>query len=141
MAAARPSPPQPAGEAAGPDDELFRAVADSHRRALLQLLVAGPATVTDLARRLGEARASAAYHAGVLVAAGLAEWRGHWIAATPGRLRVLSHYFDDALLGAARGEARIAVQRSGHGATKSGKKSPRKISEAEEKPVTDPENL
>lgn len=123
------------------DDELFRAVADPHRRALLQLLVAGPATVTDLARRLAEPRALTAYHAGVLVAAGIAEWRGHWIAAIPERLRVLSHYFDDALLGAARGEARIAVQRSGDGATKARKRRLRTISEANEAPDTDPENL
>lgn len=140
MVRKRSSSPVQTGEE-GAVDDLFRAVADPHRRALLQLLVAGPATVTELARRLGEPRASAAYHAGVLVAAGLAEWRGHWIAATPERLRLLSHYFDDALLGAARGEARIAVQRSGYGATKSSKKSPRKISEAGGKPVSDPENL
>lgn len=106
------------------DADLFRAVCDPHRRRLLEALVGGPATVTELSRRLGSSRQMTAYHAGVLVEAGLMEMRGHWAAARPAVLQVLSAYFDQALVGAARAEARVAVQRSGLGATKFSKKSP-----------------
>jgi DNA-binding transcriptional ArsR family regulator len=109
----------------GADPDLFRAVADPHRRVLMEALVAGPATVSELARRIGRPRQTTAYHAGVLVEVGAAELRGHWLAARPEALRILSRYFDLALLGAARGEAQIAVQKSGRGATKSSKKQPR----------------
>lgn len=106
------------------DADLFRAVSDPHRRRLIEAVVGGPATLTELSRRLGSSRQMVAYHAGVLVDAGLLEMRGHWAAARPGALRDLSVYFDRALVGAARAGAQIAVQKSGRGATKSSKKSP-----------------
>lgn len=111
--------------AAPVDANLFRAVCDPHRRRLLEALVGGPATLTQLSRRLGASRQMTAYHAGVLVEAGLAEMRGHWAAARPAALQNLSGYFDQALVGAARAAAQIAVQKSGLGATEFSKKYPR----------------
>jgi hypothetical protein len=120
-----PGADAPPWQPEGTDPELFRAIADPHRRALLEALVAGPATISELARRIGRPRPTTAYHAGVLVEVGAAELRGHWLAARPEALRILSRYFDLALLGAARGAAQIAMQKSGRGATKSSKKPPR----------------
>ena len=120
-----PEADDPSWQPEGADAELFRAVADPHRRALMEALVAGPATISALARQIGRPRPLTAYHAGVLVEVGAAELRGHWLAPRPVALRILSRYFDLALLGVARGEAQIAVQKSGRGATKSSKKQPR----------------
>jgi hypothetical protein len=109
----------------GVDAGLFRAICDPHRRRVLEAAVGGPATLTELARRLGSSRQLVAYHAGVLVEVGLLEMRGHWAAARPAALQNLSGYFDQALVGAARAEAQIAAQKSVRGATNSSKNSPR----------------
>ena len=106
------------------DPDLFRAVCDPQRRRLLEAVVAGPATLTELSRRLGCSRPMVAYHAGVLAEAGLLEMRGHWAAARPAGLQSLSGYFDQALVGVAYAAAQSAVQKSGRGATKSSKDSP-----------------
>ena len=106
------------------DPDLFRAVCDPHRRRVLEAVVGGPATLTELSRRLGSSRQMVAYHAGVLVEVGLLEMRGHWAAANPAGLQRLSGYFDQALVGVARATVQIAVQKSGRGATKSSKDSP-----------------
>jgi hypothetical protein len=122
-------PPAPLviGEAwrpGGVDAALFRAVCDPHRRRVLEAVVGGPATLTELSRRLGSSRQMVAYHAGVLVKVGLLEMRGHWATARPAALRSLSGYFDQALVGAARAAAQISAQKSGRGATKSSKYFP-----------------
>jgi hypothetical protein len=109
---------------AGVDADLFRAVCDPHRRRLLEAVVGGPATLTELSRRLGASRQMTAYHAGVLVEAGLLEMRGRWAAAKPAGLQNLSGYFDQALVGVARAAAQISVQKSGRGATEFSKDSP-----------------
>jgi hypothetical protein len=114
-------PPEADLDAAWPlgavDPDQFRAIADPRRRRLLEAMVGGPATLTELSRRLGASRQMTAYHAGVLVAAGLAEMRGHWAAARPAALRGLSAYFDRALVGSARAQAQIVARKSGLGAT------------------------
>jgi DNA-binding transcriptional ArsR family regulator len=52
-------------------DRLFHALADPARRAMLETLSRGPASVSDLARPLPMSLASAIQHLGVLEAAGL----------------------------------------------------------------------
>lgn len=53
------------------DDVLWTALADRHRRAVLDLLRAGPRSAGDLGRHLGIAQPSASKHLGVLRSAGL----------------------------------------------------------------------
>ena len=52
-------------------DQMFTALADSNRRAVIDHLSAGPASMSDLAQRLGIARPSALKHLAVLESGGL----------------------------------------------------------------------
>lgn len=52
-------------------NQLFAALADGNRRAMVDQLARGPASVTDLARPLGIALPSAVKHLAVLEAGGL----------------------------------------------------------------------
>jgi DNA-binding transcriptional ArsR family regulator len=52
-------------------DRLFTALADGSRRAMIDRLAAGPASVSDLARPLGMALPSAVKHLAVLEAGGV----------------------------------------------------------------------
>lgn len=52
-------------------DRLFAALADGGRRAMIDRLSAGPASVSDLARPLGMALPSAVKHLAVLEAGGI----------------------------------------------------------------------
>lgn len=54
-------------------DRLFAALADGNRRAMVDQLSRGPASVTDLARPLGIALPSAVKHLAVLEAGGLVQ--------------------------------------------------------------------
>ena len=78
--------PPEAGALAGPDTEavaeqVFVALADPTRRAILAALAAGgPATATDLARRLPITRQAIAKHLALLAGAGL-------VTAEPGERR------------------------------------------------------
>lgn len=107
----------------GLDPELFRAVADPHRRAVLEAVVGGPLTLTELSRRLVRPRQLVVYHVGVLVEAGVLEARGHWVVARTDALRGLSVYFDRALLGVASAQAQMAVRKRGAVATDSSKRN------------------
>ena len=72
-------PSQPDGEAVA--EEVFTALADPTRRAILAALAAGgPATATDLATRLPITRQAIAKHLALLAGAGL-------VAAEPGERR------------------------------------------------------
>ena len=68
-------------------DRTYAALADPTRRALLVVLRAGEARITDLARPFPMSFAGISRHVGVLEAAGLVhrEIRGrdHWIAVQP----------------------------------------------------------
>lgn len=60
-------------------DEVFKALADSTRRRLLDRLFEGPGqTLSDLCQGLAMSRQSVSRHLGILEAAGLVvtEWRG-----------------------------------------------------------------
>jgi DNA-binding transcriptional ArsR family regulator len=52
-------------------DRVFTALADGNRRAMVDRLAAGPASVSDLARPLGMALPSAVKHLAVLEAGGV----------------------------------------------------------------------
>jgi DNA-binding transcriptional ArsR family regulator len=54
-----------------PADRVFHALADANRRAIIQRLTRGPATVSDLARLLGVTVAAAVQHLQVLQASEL----------------------------------------------------------------------
>lgn len=56
-------------------DTLFQALADPARRAMIERLARGPASVSDLARPLPMSLPSAMQHLGVLEAAGLVRSR------------------------------------------------------------------
>jgi DNA-binding transcriptional ArsR family regulator len=62
--------------------DAFNAVAEAHRRELLNALAAGEATVGELVERLGLTQPQVSKHLGVLKAVGLAlvrvEGRQHW---------------------------------------------------------------
>jgi DNA-binding transcriptional ArsR family regulator len=78
---------------AGPDpeavaEEVFAALADPSRRAILATLAArGPATATDLAARLPITRQAVAKHLGLLADAGL-------VVAEPGEGRRVRYRLD-----------------------------------------------
>ena len=63
------------------DSRVFAALADPHRRTLLEGLAAGPRSVTSLARDAGVSRSAVSQHLGVLRQAGLvqAERRGRQV--------------------------------------------------------------
>ena len=65
-------------------DRLFHALADPARRAMLERLVRGPATVSELARPLPMSLPSVMQHLGVLETAGLVR------SAKLGRVRTCS---------------------------------------------------
>ena len=54
-------------------DRVFTALADGNRRAMIDRLAAGPASVSDLARPLGMALPSAVKHLAVLEAGGVVQ--------------------------------------------------------------------
>lgn len=54
-------------------DRLFTALADGNRRAMVDQLAAGPASVSDLARPLGMALPSAVKHLALLESGGLVQ--------------------------------------------------------------------
>lgn len=54
-----------------PADTTFRALADGTRRAIIERLVRGPATVSDLAEPLDMAMPSVLQHLGILTDAGI----------------------------------------------------------------------
>jgi len=66
-----------------PLDQVYRALGDSTRRAMLVTLRDGPARITDMASPLPMSFAAVARHVGVLEAAGLIErevrGRDHWL--------------------------------------------------------------
>jgi DNA-binding transcriptional ArsR family regulator len=70
--------------------EVFAALADPSRRAILAALAAGgPATATDLARRLPISRQAIAKHLGLLAEAGL-------VLAEPGEQRRVRYRLESA---------------------------------------------
>jgi DNA-binding transcriptional ArsR family regulator len=80
---------------------LFRALADPTRRALLERLVASPASAGELSRRLSLPRVNVSHHLGVLAEAGLVDLRARQAAVRPETLVRLRRYFDLALTTAA----------------------------------------
>lgn len=80
---------------------MFRALADPTRRRILELLVAGPASPGELARRLGLPRVNVSHHLSVLAAAELVDQRQRRASVRPESLTVLRRYFDLALTTAA----------------------------------------
>jgi DNA-binding transcriptional ArsR family regulator len=52
-------------------DRLFRALGDGSRRAIVERLARGPASVSDLARPIGSALPTVVQHLGVLESAGI----------------------------------------------------------------------
>lgn len=54
-------------------DRIFHALGDATRRAMVERLVRGPASVSELARPFGMALPSVVQHLGVLEAAGIVE--------------------------------------------------------------------
>ncbi len=85
---------------------LFRALAEPRRRQILSHVVGGRVGTGVLCRRLGCSRLLLRYHLEVLAAAGLVELRGEGAEARIEGLQALSRYFDLALVGLARTEAR-----------------------------------
>jgi DNA-binding transcriptional ArsR family regulator len=65
--------PSPHASSAEGLDRLFAALADGNRRAMVDQLARGPASVTDLARPLNIALPSALKHLAALEAGGLVE--------------------------------------------------------------------
>ena len=65
--------PSPHASSAEGLDRLFAALADGNRRAMVDQLARGPASVTDLARPLNIALPSALKHLAALEASGLVE--------------------------------------------------------------------
>ena len=55
----------------GSIDEVFRALADPSRRAIVERLVVGPAPVSELAQRLATSLSATVQHLAVLEASGL----------------------------------------------------------------------
>jgi DNA-binding transcriptional ArsR family regulator len=90
-------------EASEAPQALFRALADPIRRALMERLVAGPASAGELARRLSLPRVNVSHHLSVLAAAGLIDQRQRQAAVRPESLTRLRRYFDLALTTAAIG--------------------------------------
>ena len=74
-------------------DAAFRALADPTRRAIVERLSAGPASVSDLAAPLPMSLAGAHQHLQVLAAAGLMTWekrgRVRWCRLEAKRLRAV----------------------------------------------------
>jgi DNA-binding transcriptional ArsR family regulator len=95
-------------EAAHAEGDLFRALADPVRRALMERLVAGPASAGELARRLAIPRVNVSHHLSVLAAAGLVDQRQRQAAVRPETLTRLRRYFDLALTTAALNESGLS---------------------------------
>lgn len=79
-------------------DEIFGALADPSRRAILARLMAGEATVGEVAEPLRMAPPSVSKHVRVLERAGLIErrvlGRQHWLRLRPGGLSTAGTYID-----------------------------------------------
>lgn len=87
------------------EPRALEAIASPARQELLAALGPGPATVTELATRLGRSRQALYYHLATLSAAGLVEvttWRG----AGRDRERVYRRTVDRVAVGARAGSAR-----------------------------------
>ena len=74
-------------------DDAFRALADPTRRAIVERLAAGPASVSDLAAPLPMSLPAVHQHLQVLAAAGLMSWQKHgrvrWCRLESKRLRAV----------------------------------------------------
>lgn len=79
-------------------DVVFSALADSTRRAILDKLSAGPASVGQLAEPFSISFAAVSKHLGVLSAAGLIEMkkegRTHWMHLRAGALKNATDWLD-----------------------------------------------
>ena len=85
-----PPPDDPAPDTEATAEQVFTALADPSRRAILAALAAGgPATATDLAGRLPITRQAVAKHLGLLSEAGL-------VTAEPGERRRVRYRLDSA---------------------------------------------
>jgi DNA-binding transcriptional ArsR family regulator len=83
-------------DAPSPTTDIFHAIADAHRRALLDLLAAGDMPAQDLAARFPISFAAVSQHLKILREAGLvarrAEGRRRIYRLTPERLRLVAEW-------------------------------------------------
>jgi len=83
-------------DTASPDIDVFHAIADPHRRQLLDLLAAGDLPAQELADRFAISFAAVSQHLRVLREAGLvarrAEGRQRIYSLTPARLRIVAEW-------------------------------------------------
>ena len=91
--------------------DVFRALAEPRRRQILQEVVRGPVSVNVLRRRLGCSKNLLWHHLGVLAAAEIVEIRGEGVSARVEALQAMSRYFDLALLGVARAQGSLSLER------------------------------
>ena len=77
-------------------DQVFQALSDPTRRAVLQRLVSGPASVSELARPFAMSLPSFVQHLGVLERAGLVRskktGRVRTVRVVPGQMRKAEHW-------------------------------------------------
>jgi DNA-binding transcriptional ArsR family regulator len=103
-----------AGDADGDPDAVFQALADPTRRAVIRALAgSGPATLSELARRLPVSRQAVAKHLATLRDAGLVaghgEVRGRRYELTPGPLAEAMDWI--AVVGGDRDDRPVRLKR------------------------------
>jgi DNA-binding transcriptional ArsR family regulator len=97
------------------DADPMAALADASRRAMVEILATGPASVADLARQLPVSRPAVSQHLKVLAAAGLVTHRRvgtrHVYRLDPEGLAALRRYLD-GLWESALGQFKAAAERA-----------------------------
>jgi DNA-binding transcriptional ArsR family regulator len=80
-------------------DGVLRALADRHRREILEVIRSGPRPVGEIAREVGLSQQTTSHHLGVLHAGGLAvgrrEGTRHLFAVNTDGLAAVRAYLDD----------------------------------------------